>query len=379
VAFAALSAVEADQPVEARKYLQKARAAYDNRDWLMFSDWSPYAESFLAWREGKTDDALGALQRIGSRIFEMGAWPFAALVLVDLAELAAVIGATDLAREATSRLDRCAMEIDRDLYRGLAALGAAWSNLAAGDAEAAARHAQDALRLLAPTGCRAFQGRALDVLGRSLEDDRARAVEVLESAVTTFEACGALWRRARAIEALRDLSPEPERVLATVVFTDIVESTRKATELGDHAWRELLGSHDAVVRKALARFGGREVKFTGDGFLLTFDGPARAIHFARAIVPSVRHLGIQLRVGIHTGECEVIGDDLGGIAVHVAARVAAAANPDEVLVTSTVKDLIAGSGTRFIDRGGHTLKGVPDEWHLFGVEGEESFHQPHQP
>ena len=170
----------------------------------------------------------------------------------------------------------------------------------------------------------------------------------LERAVTIFESCGAVWRRGRAIEALRELSPEADRVLATVLFTDIVESTRKATELGDHDWRELLEAHHAVVRKALDRFGGHEVKTTGDGFLVTFDGPARAIRFARAVIPSVRHLGIQIRVGIHTGECEVMGDDLGGIAVHVAARVADGRPIAEaVLVTSTVKDLVAGSGISF--------------------------------
>ena len=196
--------------------------------------------------------------------------------------------------------------------------------------------------------------------------------------MTIFESCGAVWRRGRAIEALRELSPEADRVLATVLFTDIVESTRKATELGDHDWRELLEAHHAVVRKALDRFGGHEVKTTGDGFLVTFDGPARAIRFARAVIPSVRHLGIQIRVGIHTGECEVMGDDLGGIAVHVAARVADAADAETVLVTGTVKDLVAGSGIRFADRGAQTLKGVPDEWRLFQVEGDESSYQPHQ-
>jgi class 3 adenylate cyclase len=163
-----------------------------------------------------------------------------------------------------------------------------------------------------------------------------------------------------------------------VVFTDIVQSTRKATELGDHVWRKLLEDHDAVVRKALDRFGGHEIKTTGDGFLVTFESPARAIRFARAVIPSVRHLDIQLRVGIHTGECEVIGEDLGGIAVHVAARVAKDADPDAILVTSTVKDLVAGSGIRFADRGEHAFKGIPEEWHLFAVEGEESSYQLRQ-
>jgi class 3 adenylate cyclase len=379
VAFAALSAVETDQLMEARKYLLKSKAAYDNRDWLMFSDWAPYAEAVLAWREGRTADALVGLRHVSSRIIKMGAWPFAAFVLLDLAELAAEMEDPGLSEEVAANLDRCATETACDLYRGLAAMGAAWADLAAGATPGAARGAEEAVALLSSTGCRAYQGRALDLLGHSLsEDDPDRAVEALERAVTIFETCGAVWRRGRAIEALRDLNPEPDRVLATVLFTDIVESTRKATELGDNAWRELLEAHHAVVRKALDRFGGHEVKTTGDGFLVTFDGPARAIRFARAVIPSVRHLGIQLRVGIHTGECEVMGEDLGGIAVHVAARVAKDADPDAVLVTSTVKDLVAGSGIRFADRGEHAFKGVPDEWHLFEVEADESSYKPRQ-
>jgi class 3 adenylate cyclase len=373
VAFAALSAVESDHLVDARKYLLKSKAAYDNRPWLMFSDWAPYAEAVLDWREGKTSDALAALEHVGGRVFDMGAWPFAAFVLLDLAEVAAETDTGSLAEETAARLDRCAQETDCDLYRAMAAMGAAWADLAAGATPGAVRRAEEAVRLLAPTGCRAYEARALDLLGRALsEDDRDRAVDALERAVTAFESCGASWRRGRAIEALRELNPEPDRVLATVVFTDIVESTRTAAESGDHAWRELLQEHQALVRKALDRFGGHEVNTTGDGFLVTFDGPARAIRFARAVIPSVRHLGIKLRVGIHTGECEVMGDDLGGIAVHVAARVAKDADPDAILVTSTVKDLVAGSGIRFADRGEHAFKGVPDEWHLFEVEGEES-------
>ncbi len=379
VAFAALSAVETDQLVEARTYLLKSRAAYDNRDWLMFSDWAPYAEAVLAWREGRTSEALAGLRQVGSRIFDMQAWPFAAFVLLDLAELAAESQLADLAEEAATHLERCATETDCDLYRALAAMGAAWADLAAGATPGAVRRAREAVQLISSSGCRAFEGRALDLLGRSLsEDDPDRAVEALERAVTIFESCRALWRRGRAIEALRDLSPEPDRVLATVVFTDIVESTEKATELGDNAWRELLEAHHAAVRKALDRFGGHEVKTTGDGFLVTFEGPARAIRFARAVIPSVRHLGIRLRVGIHTGECEVMGEDLGGIAVHVAARVAKDAAPDTVLVTSTVKDLVAGSGICFVDRGEHAFKGVPDEWHVFEVEGDESSYHPRQ-
>jgi class 3 adenylate cyclase len=164
-------------------------------------------------------------------------------------------------------------------------------------------------------------------------------------------------------------APEPDRVLATVLFTDIVDSTRTAAELGDQRWRELLDRHDRAVRAALARAGGREVNSTGDGFLATFDSPARAIRCARAIQETCTPMGIRVRAGLHTGECEVRGDDIGGIAVHIAARVSALAGPDEILVSRTVKDLVAGSGIQFADRGDHTLKGVPDEWALHAVSG----------
>jgi class 3 adenylate cyclase len=160
---------------------------------------------------------------------------------------------------------------------------------------------------------------------------------------------------------------EPERSLATVLFTDIVDSTRTAVDLGDQRWRELLERHQRTVRDALGRFGGREVKSTGDGFLAVFDGPARAIRCARAIVDSSREAGLRVRAGVHTGECEVMGDDIGGIAVHIASRVSALAAPDEVLVSRTVKDLVAGSGIDFDDRGTHTLKGIPDTWQLYAA------------
>jgi class 3 adenylate cyclase len=162
-------------------------------------------------------------------------------------------------------------------------------------------------------------------------------------------------------------TPEPDRTLATVVFTDIVDSTRAAAEFGDRRWREVLERHQRTVRAALGRFGGREVKSIGDGFLATFDGPARAIRCARAILDSSEELGIRVRAGLHTGECEVMGDDIGGIAVHIAARVSALAGPSEVLVSRTVKDLVAGSGIDFSDRGAHTLKGVPDTWQLYAA------------
>ncbi|HUA96641.1 MAG TPA: adenylate/guanylate cyclase domain-containing protein [Acidimicrobiales bacterium] len=158
-----------------------------------------------------------------------------------------------------------------------------------------------------------------------------------------------------------------DRVLATVLFTDIVGSTKRAAELGDRPWRSLLDAHDRTVREQLRRFRGREVKTTGDGFLATFDGPARSIRCAQAIVNATRSLGVEVRAGLHTGECEVRGDDLGGLAVHIAARVGALAAPGAVLVSGTVKDLVVGSGIEFEDRGERELKGVPGSWRLFAV------------
>jgi class 3 adenylate cyclase/pimeloyl-ACP methyl ester carboxylesterase len=158
-----------------------------------------------------------------------------------------------------------------------------------------------------------------------------------------------------------------DRVLATVLFTDIVDSTRRAAEIGDRDWHALLDAHDAVVRSQLARFRGREVNTSGDGFLAMFDGPQRAIRCAMAIRNAVRALGIEVRAGLHTGECEVRGDDIGGIGVHIGARVSSLAGPNEVLVSSTLRDLVIGSGLEFEDRGTHELKGVPGEWRLFAV------------
>jgi class 3 adenylate cyclase len=165
-------------------------------------------------------------------------------------------------------------------------------------------------------------------------------------------------------------APEPDRVLATVMFTDIVGSTERAAELGDAHWRELLATHQETVRRELGAFRGREIKTLGDGYLATFDGPARAIRCGFALADSIRQLGLDLRIGLHTGEVELIGgDDVGGIAVHIAARIGALAGPGEVLVSSTVKDLVAGSGLEFEDRGTQPLKGVPDEWRLFAARG----------
>jgi class 3 adenylate cyclase len=158
-----------------------------------------------------------------------------------------------------------------------------------------------------------------------------------------------------------------DRVLATVLFTDIVDSTRRAAEIGDRDWHALLDAHDAVVRVQLNRFRGREVNTSGDGFFAMFDGPQRAIRCAMSIRDAVQALGIEVRAGLHTGECEVRGDDIGGIAVHIGARVSALAGPNDVLVSSTLRDLVIGSGLEFEERGAHPLKGVPGEWHLFAV------------
>jgi class 3 adenylate cyclase len=159
----------------------------------------------------------------------------------------------------------------------------------------------------------------------------------------------------------------PDRVLATILFTDLVDSTSRASELGDRRWRELVEEHHRLVRTQLGYFRGREVDTAGDGFFATFDGPARGIRCACAIRDSVRELGLEIRAGLHTGECELMEDKVSGIAVHIGARVASLAQPGEVLVSRTVRDLVAGSGIRLDDRGQHTLKGVGGEWHLYAV------------
>ena len=162
-------------------------------------------------------------------------------------------------------------------------------------------------------------------------------------------------------------APEPDRMLATVLFTDIVGSTERASSLGDHKWRDVLEQHHASVRRELARFRGQEITTTGDGFLATFDGPARAVRCAVAIRDRLRESGLEVRAGVHTGECERMGDNIGGVAVHIGSRVAGLAGAGEVLASSTVKDLVSGSGIVFEDRGAHALKGIPGEWRLFRV------------
>jgi class 3 adenylate cyclase len=161
---------------------------------------------------------------------------------------------------------------------------------------------------------------------------------------------------------------ESQRVLATVLFTDIVGSTEKLAELGDRGWRELLEAHHAVVRRQLARYSGLEIDTAGDGFFASFDGPARAIRCAEAIADGVRALGLEVRAGLHTGECEVVDGKMSGIAVHIGARVAAQAAPGEVLVSSTVRDIVAGSGLTFGDEREVELKGVPGTWRIYRLE-----------
>ncbi|MCH8814255.1 MAG: adenylate/guanylate cyclase domain-containing protein [Chloroflexi bacterium] len=162
-------------------------------------------------------------------------------------------------------------------------------------------------------------------------------------------------------------APGLDRVLATVMFTDIVGSTEKASKLGDKRWKSLLGEHADSTRRQLARFGGKEIKSTGDGVLATFDGPGRGVRCAQAILADMPRLGIEVRAGLHTGEVEMLGEDIGGIAVHIASRVSSLARPSEVLVSRTVKDLVAGSGIAFEGRGSHSLKGVPGDWELFAA------------
>jgi class 3 adenylate cyclase len=194
---------------------------------------------------------------------------------------------------------------------------------------------------------------------------RIHGAEALEIEGVGFKAFKGMTREVERFLSGRQAEPVPDTVLATVMFTDIVGSTERAAALGDRAWRELLQDHHALVRRELARFRGEEVDTAGDGFFATFDGPARAISCARAIVRAVGELDLAVRAGVHTGECELHDSKVAGIAVNIGARVAAAAGPGEVLVSGTVKDLVAGSGFKFEDRGAHQLKGIPGEWRLY--------------
>ena len=169
----------------------------------------------------------------------------------------------------------------------------------------------------------------------------------------------------RPVQVADEISADSGRVLTTLLFTDIVESTRRAAELGDDAWRRLLADHDAIVREQIRRFRGREIDNAGDGFLIAFDGAARAVQCATAIRDHMRRIGLEVRSGVHSGECEESGGKLIGIAVHIGSRLLGVAEPGEILVSSTVKDLVTGSGIEFDDRGEHTLKGILGQWHLY--------------
>jgi class 3 adenylate cyclase len=192
----------------------------------------------------------------------------------------------------------------------------------------------------------------------------AHAVEIQRRGFTVFED---LTREGGAFLSGTEAEPVPDTVLATVMFTDIVGSTERAATLGDRAWRELLQHHHLLVRRELARFRGEELDTAGDGFFAVFDGPARAISCARAIVGAVGELDLTVRAGVHTGECELRDGKVTGIAVNIGARVAGAAAPGEVLISGTVKDLVAGSGIEFQEKGLHDLKGVPGEWSLYAA------------
>ena len=191
-------------------------------------------------------------------------------------------------------------------------------------------------------------------------------VPTLENFESIVGAIEDFLRRSRQTRTWDD--PDHDRVLATLLFTDIVGSTARAAELGDRRWGELMARHHELVRAELVHYRGQELDTAGDGFFARFDGPARAIRCARSIVEGVHELGIEVRAGLHTGECELFERKVGGIAVSIGARVAAEAGPNEVLVSNTVKDLVAGSGIEFADRGSHELKGVPGEWRLFAVD-----------
>jgi pimeloyl-ACP methyl ester carboxylesterase len=292
-----------------------------------------------------------------------------------LADLSARWGTREHAEEDL-RLFAPSVAHDRELHRfwaswiRFAATPAAVADLSRMNAELDVRHVLPTLR--APTLVLHRSGDRVVPIERGREVSAAipgaRFVELPGAdhypyfqGVDEFVAEVERFVRGLAEEAAFD------RVLSTVLFTDIVRSTERAVELGDRRWRELLEAHHAVVRAHLGRFRGREVDTAGDGFFAAFDGPARAVRCARAIVESVRELGLEVRAGLHTGECELVGDRLRGIAVHVGARVAATAEPGEVVVSSTVKDLVAGSGIVFEDRGEVELKGVPDRWRLFVV------------
>jgi class 3 adenylate cyclase len=215
-------------------------------------------------------------------------------------------------------------------------------------------------------GDRVVNRRAGEALAAQIPSARFVALEGIDHLPWAGDSEAILGEIEEFLTGVRSV-PEPDRVLATVMFTDIVGSTERAAELGDAGWRELLSAHQGAVRRELERFRGREVKTLGDGSLATFDGPARAVRCGHAIAETSRSSGLEVRIGLHSGEVEVMDGDVGGIAVHIAARIGALADAGEVLVSSTVKDLVAGSGLQFADRGPRHLKGIDDEWRLYSA------------
>jgi class 3 adenylate cyclase len=252
----------------------------------------------------------------------------------------------------------------------MSASPAAVTALATMNAEIDIRHILPTIRV--PTLIlRSVHDRAIDIGGSLYMADRipqARLVQLPgpDHLVQLSDADTILGEIEEFLTGVRH-SLEPDRVLATVLFTDIVGATEEAASLGDRRWHDLLDSHHGLVRRELTRFRGREINTAGDGFFAAFDGPARAIRCACAISDGVQSLGFKVRAGLHTGECEVMGEEIGGMVVHIGARIAALAATSEVLVSSTVKDLVAGSGLSFKDHGTKSLKGVPGEWRLYSV------------
>jgi len=259
---------------------------------------------------------------------------------------------------------------DLEYFRRAAASPGTIATLATIDREVDARHVLEAVRV--PTLIvHPAEDPAFPIGGARYMAERipgAQLIEVPGNAPFTERLLDEAERFLRGVsEAGGQEDTEPDRVLATILFTDIVGSTQRAASLGDRAWHELLDRHHSLVRRQLLRFRGKEVNTEGDGFFASFDGPARAIRCACAIVESMPELGLEIRAGLHTGECELVDGKVAGIAVHIGARVAAHAQPYEVLVSSTVKDLVAGSQLVFEDRGSHELKGIPGEWRLFAA------------
>jgi class 3 adenylate cyclase len=260
---------------------------------------------------------------------------------------------------------------DLEYFRRAAASPGTIATLATNDREVDVRHVLEAVRV--PTLIvHPAEDRTFPIGGARYMAERipgAQLVEAPGNADFTERLLDEAERFLLGVSEAGGLEePEPDRVLATILFTDIVGSSERAASLGDRAWHELLDRHHGLVRRQLLRFRGTEVNTVGDGFLASFDGPARAIRCACAIVESMPELGLEIRAGLHTGECELVDGKVAGIAVHTGARVAAHAQPGEVLVSSTVKDLVAGSQLVFEDRGRHELKGVPGEWRLFAAD-----------